>query len=153
VGRGTAPLAPGAVTWSLDGQTELPELPGLDDSDRERGQTFGVLVPSMFVCAHIDYVRFVRTLPVSPEETRLVVEWLFSSDVLERGDTGVLDRMTALGALVVEQDARACELNQRGLRWRRHEQGVLVPQESDVHDFHRWVRNALGELPPRDEQP
>jgi Rieske 2Fe-2S family protein len=153
VGRGTAPLAPGAVTWSLDGQTELPELPGLDDSDRERGQTFGVLVPSMFVCAHIDYVRFVRTLPVSPEETRLVVEWLFSSDVLERGDTGVLDRMTALGALVVEQDARVCELNQRGLRCRRHEQGVLVPQESDVHDFHRWVRNALGELPPRDEQP
>jgi Rieske 2Fe-2S family protein len=34
VGRGAAPLAPGAVTWSLDGQTDLPELPGLDDADR-----------------------------------------------------------------------------------------------------------------------
>jgi Rieske 2Fe-2S family protein len=153
VGRGTAPLAPGAVTWSLDGQTELPELPGLDDADRERGQSFGVVVPSMFTCAHIDYVRSVRALPVSPEETRLVVEWLFSSDVLERGDPGVLERTTALGALVVEQDARACELNQRGLRCLRHEQGVLVPQEYQVHEFHRWVRSALNEAPPRGEQP
>jgi Rieske 2Fe-2S family protein len=138
---------PGAVTWSLDGQTELPELPGLDDADRERGQSFGMLLPSVFVCAHIDYVRAVRVLPVSPEETRLVVEWLFSQDALERGDPGLPERATALGALVVEQDARVCELNQRGLRCHRHEQGVLVPQEYQVHDFHRWVSSALGELP------
>jgi Rieske 2Fe-2S family protein len=152
VGRGTAPLAPGAVTWSLDGQTELPELPGLDDADRERGQSFGMLVPSVFLCAHIDYVRSVRALPVSPEETRLVVEWLFSSDVLERGDPGVLERTTALGALVVEQDARACELNQRGLHSCRHERGVLVPQEYQILEFHHWIRHALGELPPFDER-
>jgi Rieske 2Fe-2S family protein len=152
VGRGTAPLAPGAVTWSLDGQTELSELPGLDDADRERGQSFGMLLPSVFVCAHIDYVRAVRVLPVSPEETRLVVEWLFSQDALEGGDPGLPERATALGALVVEQDARVCELNQRGLHCFRHERGVLVPQEYQVHDFHRWVSSALGELPPLAEQ-
>jgi len=145
VGRGTAPLAPGAVTWSLDGRSELAELRGLDEEDRRRGQSFGVLIPSVFVCAHIDYVRSVRALPISPEETRLVVEWLFASDLLERGDPAVLDRATALGARVVEQDARACELNQRGLHCLRHEQGVLVPQEYQVHQFHRWVRAALEE--------
>jgi Rieske 2Fe-2S family protein len=146
VGGWTTPLAPGAVTWSLDGQTELPVLPGLDDADRERGQTFGVLVPSMFVCAHIDYVRSVRALPVSPEKTRLVVEWLFSEEVIERGDPEVLKRTTELGTRVVEQDARACELNQKGLHCLPHAQGVLVPQEYGVHEFHRWVSRALDEV-------
>lgn len=144
VGRGMAPLAPGAVTWTLDGQTELPELPGLDDADRERGQSFGVLLPTLFVCAHIDYVRTVHILPLSPEKTRLVVEWLFSKEALEQGDAGLRERATALGVLVVEQDARACELNQRGLRCLQHERGVLVPQEYDVLNFHHWIRNALG---------
>ncbi len=147
VGRGTAPLAPGALTWTLDGQTELPELPGLDDADRERGQSFGMLLPSVFVCAHIDYVRTARILPVSPEQTRLVVEWLFSKEALDRGDPGLPERATALGALVTEQAARVCEINQRGLRCLCHEGGVLLPQEYEVHDFHRWVRNALDEAP------
>ena len=152
MGKEAAPLAPGAVTWTLDGKSELPELPGLDDADRERGHSFGTLLPSVFVCAHIDHVRTGRVLPVSPEETLVVVEWLFSKDVLERGDAGLPERATALGALVLEQDARVCELNQQGLHCLRHERGVLVPQEYEVRDFHRWVRNALGETLPLDER-
>jgi len=152
VGRRTPPLAPGAVTWTLDGKSELPELPGLDDADRERGHSFGTLLPSVYVCAHIDHVRTGRLLPVSPEETLMVVEWLFAKEVLKRDDPGLLERSTALGALVFEQDARACELNQQGLRCLRHERGVLVPQEYPVRDFHHWVRSALGEAPPPDEQ-
>jgi len=80
------------------------------------------------------------------------VEWLFSEEALERDDAELLERVTALGALVVEQDARVCELNQRGLHCLQHERGVLVPQEYQVLDFHHWIRNALTELPPLDEQ-
>jgi Rieske 2Fe-2S family protein len=152
VGKEAAQLAPGAVTWTLDGKSELPELPGLDDADRERGHSFGTLLPSVFVSAHVDHVRTGHVLPVSPEETLIVMEWLFPKEVLERSDPGMPERATALGALVLEQDARACELNQQGLRCLRHEQGVLVPQEYEVRDFHRWVRSALGETSPIDEK-
>jgi len=152
VGKGTAPLAPGAVTWTLDGKNELPELPGLDDADRERGQSFGTLLPSVFLSAHVDFVRSARVLPVSPEETLVVMEWLFAKEALESGEPELIERATELGALVLEQDARACELNQRGLRCLRHERGVLVPQEYLVRDFHRWVCGALKEAPRIDEQ-
>ena len=47
--------------------------------------------------------------------------------------------------LVMDQDASACELNQRGLRSRTHEAGILMPQEYAVHQFHQWVQQALAD--------
>ncbi len=143
-GAADAALAPGAVTWTLDGASRLAPLPGLAEAERSRGHSFAVLLPSVFLVAHVDYVRSVRMLPRGPEETELVVEWLFHAETLERPDFD-LEHAVALGRRVVEQDARVCELNQRGLHSRRHDHGVLVPQEYAVHEFQQWVRRALGE--------
>ena len=41
---------------------------------------------------------------------------------------------------VLEEDAGVCEINQRGLHSSRHEAGVLMPEEYDIHRFHEWVR-------------
>jgi Rieske 2Fe-2S family protein len=139
-----ARLAPGAITWTLDGQTRLPHFPGLSQEQRAAGQTFGVMPPGFFVVAHVDYARAVRVLPRGPEKTQLQVEWLFDSAVLARPDFD-LEHATALGRRVVEQDASICERNQRGLRSRRHAHGVLVPQEYGVLAFHDWLRRGLGE--------
>jgi Rieske 2Fe-2S family protein len=146
-GAAGAPLAPGARTWTLDGASDLPSLPGLDAEEQARGQTFGVLLPTMFVVGHPDYVRSVRMLPRGPEHTELVIEWLFEPATLEREDFD-LERSVALGRRVVEQDARVCEINQRGLHSRRHERGVLVAQEYGVFEFQQWVRQALATQPP-----
>jgi Rieske 2Fe-2S family protein len=137
-------LAPGAVTWSLDGQTDLPHFPDLTETERRRGQTFGILRPGVFLVAHVDYARIVRVLPRGPERIELSTEWLFPASVVASPDFD-RERATALGALVVEQDARICELNQRGLHCRRHDTGVLVPQEYGVHEFQSWVRRELDE--------
>ena len=51
--------------------------------------------------------------------------------------------MVGLSRLVVEQDGKACELNQRGLHSRRHREGVLVPQENWIAEFHSWLRDRL----------
>jgi len=139
---GSGPLAPGAVTWTLDGRSELPPLPGLGEAERRRGQVFGVSWPSTFVVAHVDYARSVRLRPIGPEQTELVVEWLFDPAVLASGDLD-LERIVALGRLVVEQDSRACERNQQGLHSLAHRQGVLVPQEYGVFAFQQWVREQL----------
>jgi Rieske 2Fe-2S family protein len=137
-------LAAGALTWTLDGQTRLPHFPGLSPEQRGAGQTFGVMAPGFFVVAHVDYARAVRVLARGPEQTQLQVEWLFDPEVLARPDFD-LEHATALGRLVVEQDASICERNQRGLRSRRHAQGVVVPQEYGVFAFHEWLRRGLGE--------
>jgi len=96
----------------------------------------------MFVVAHRDYVRSVRMLPRGPERIDMVIDWLFAPETLERPDFD-LEHCVALGRLVVEQDARVCERNQRGLHSMRHEAGVLVAQEYGVHEFQEWVRQAL----------
>jgi Rieske 2Fe-2S family protein len=136
-----AGLAEGAVTWTLDGSSRLPAFEGLDAAERRRGQSFGVLPPSFFAVAHVDYVRFARMRPLGPERMQLCMEWLFHPEVLERG----FDREHAvsLGERVMEQDARACEWNQEGLHCAPHRQGVLVPQEYGVLEFHDWIRKGL----------
>ena len=136
------PLAEGAVTWTLDGQSRLPTLPGLSEEEKLRGQTYWTLEPSFFVVAHRDYARCARILPRGTEQTEIQMEWLFPPSVLERDDFD-LDHATALGRRVVEQDMQACELNQRGLRALPHEHGVLVKQEYWVHRFQQWVLERL----------
>jgi Rieske 2Fe-2S family protein len=138
-----APLRPGAVTWTLDGASDLPGFASLTPEERAAGMTFVTLLPTMFVVAHVDYVRSVRVRPLGPEVTELTVDWLVAPEVaaseLDR------ERLCAMGRLVVAQDARVCEVNQRGLRSRAHEHGVLVAQEHGVHALHCWIRERLGE--------
>jgi Rieske 2Fe-2S family protein len=138
-------VAPGHVTWTLDGQTGLPLIEGPSEADRALGVAFASFTASLFVVAHPDYVRSVRIAPRGPEQVELTVDWLLPDGVAER-HPGELERMYALGRLVVAQDGRVCELNQQGLRSRRHRAGVLMPQEQSVREFHAWLRTRLAEV-------
>ena len=142
-GRAGSPLAPGAVTWTLDGTTQLASFPDLNESERGAGMTFLTLLPGMFVVAHLDYVRTVRVRPLGPEQTELVVDWLLSPEA-RASPAFDLEKLVALGRLVVMQDGRVCETNQRGLRSRAHAAGVLVPQEHGVYELHEWIRARLA---------
>ena len=51
--------------------------------------------------------------------------------------------ITNFASIVLEQDAEAAEMNQRGLRSPRFEAGRLMPQEFYIHHFHEWVRQRL----------
>jgi len=72
------------------------------------------------------------------------MEWLFDPAVLARGEVD-LERVVALGRLLVEQDGGASERNQQGLHCLAHERDVLVPQEYGVFAFQPWVREQLGD--------
>jgi Rieske 2Fe-2S family protein len=89
-------------------------------------------------------VRSVSLLPLGPETTQLTAEWLFSPSTLHNPDFN-LKNVTDFATLVMEQDARVCELNQRGLRAIPHGQGILVPHEAEVYHFQQWVRSEMGE--------
>jgi Rieske 2Fe-2S family protein len=138
-------VAPGFKTWTLDGQSALPLIEGPSAADRALGVVFASITASLFVVAHPDYVRSVRIAPRGPEQVELTVDWLLPPGVAGRHADGI-EKMLALGRLLIAQDGRACELNQQGLRSRRHREGVLMPQEETLHEFHGWLRSRLAEV-------
>ena len=140
-------LRDGAETWSRDGQAHGPVFSGLTPAERAAGQTYATSLPSMFIVGHVDYVRTVRLVPLGPEQTELTAEWLFSPEALAAPQADI-DNIVAFGRQVLEEDAAICEVNQKGLRSMRHQAGVLMPEEYDLHRFHNWVRERHTALAP-----
>ncbi|HEV7254936.1 MAG TPA: aromatic ring-hydroxylating dioxygenase subunit alpha [Mesorhizobium sp.] len=136
-------LKPGRRTWTVDGRACGPEFADLTDAEREAGHTFVTLLPSVFVCAHVDYVRAVRVTPVGPEETELRVEWLFAPETLQAPGFD-LANVVDFATTVLNEDSAACEMNQRGLRSSRYRGGTLMPQEFDLFRFHEWIRQRMA---------
>lgn len=141
-----APQAPrlksGAETWTMTGAPVAPPFPGLTEAERQAGYTFVTLWPSMFVVAHLDYVRSVRLEPLGHDRTRLVAEWHFAPETLDQPgfDPG---RAADFAKIVLTQDGDACEMNQRGIASPAHERGRLMPEEYEIYRFHKWVLNQM----------
>ena len=134
----------GKITWTIDGQTKLPLIEGLSAEEVKRGMVYASFTASMFVVGHPDYVRSVRIYPTDAESTDLIIDWYLMPGTKEK-HADKIEHMLELGRLVVEQDGELCELNQRGLKSKAHEHGVLVPQEYWVWDFHEWIKARLNE--------
>ena len=135
-------LKKGAVTWTLDGQPCGPAFPNLTEAERKTAANFVTIYPTAFIVAHVDYARVVSLVPTGPETTRLTAEWLFSPVTLAQKGFDPA-KVAAFAAIVLEQDAEAAEMNQRGLKSPRYGAGRLMPQEFDIHRFHGWVLDRL----------
>ncbi len=137
-------LRAGAETWSTSGRACGETFAQLSAEEIRRGQSYFVSLPSVFIAAHVDYMRTVRVLPLGPESTELEVEWLFPPATLARADFDLED-VTGFARRVLQQDAAASETNQRGLHALPFEQGVLMPEEHYVKAFQDWVRDRLAQ--------
>lgn len=135
-------LKAGAKSWTMNGQPCGPEFPDLTEAERAAGQTFVTLMPTMFIVAHVDYVRAVSLRPLGPELTELKAEWLFLPDTLASSGFD-MGNVVNFAGLVMSQDGEACEMNQRGLKCAKFERGTLMPQEFDVYRFQQWVKGAM----------
>ena len=98
----------------------------------------------LFACARsLSTKEETGTLrPLAPERTELVAEWLFTPETLADPEYD-LNNVVDFARLVIEQDAKACELSQRGLHAAPLEVGVLMPEEYLLKHFHDWVRAGL----------
>ncbi|MHB8475289.1 MAG: aromatic ring-hydroxylating oxygenase subunit alpha [Steroidobacteraceae bacterium] len=136
-------LRSGAATWSLDGKTTGVPFAGLSEADRKAGYVYMTGLPSVFLVGHVDYVRVVRLLPLSPELSELRVEYLFSPQTLADPQFD-LRNVVDFTNRVMTEDAQVCELNQLGLRARPHLRGVVMPEEYVVRQFHEWLLAQLA---------
>ena len=127
---------------AIDGQAVGNSFEGLTEQERKTGYHYVVNQPSVFIAAHIDYVRIVRLLPLAVGQTELQVDWLFSEESLADKSINI-EEAAAFAKLVMQQDAMVSELNQKGLQCIEHQHGVLMPEEYDVHNFQNWVREQL----------
>jgi glycine betaine catabolism A len=136
-------LRSGASTWSSDGQLTGIPFSGISADDRRRGAVYITGLPSMFMVAHLDYVRTVRVRPLAPQSTELRVEYLFSAETLAKPGFD-LRNIVDFANTVLSEDAEVCELNQRGLHAAPHVAGVVMPEEYVVRQFHDWVGSELA---------
>lgn len=135
-------LRPGAESWTPTGAPCGPAFPGLTDAERRAGHSFVTLWPSAYVVAHVDYVRSVRLVPLSPTRTRLIAEWHFAPETLAQ-DGFDAAAIAAFAQTVLDEDAAAAEMNQRGLTSPAFAHARLMPEEYEIHRFHRWVLSRL----------
>lgn len=138
----TRNLKPGAESWTTDGKPCGPVFDGLTEEERRRGYTFLTLWPSIYVVAHVDYVRAVRIEPLTPERTRLTSEWYFPRATLEQPGFDAA-QVASFAKLVLSQDGEAAETNQRGLNSAAFTRGRLMPEEYEIHRFHDWLLKAM----------
>jgi Rieske 2Fe-2S family protein len=135
-------LKPGAESWTMTGAPCGPVFPDLTAEERQNGYNFVTVYPTLYVVAHVDYVRSVRLEPLGPERTRLTAEWHFPAETLAQPGFDAAE-VAAFAKIVLEQDGDAAEMNQRGLRSPAHDRGRLMPQEFDIARFHDWVLTEM----------
>ena len=135
-------LRTGAESWSMDGNPVGVPFPGVSPEDRKAGHLYMTSVPSMFIVAHVDYVRVVRLLPLGPERTEMSIEFLFLPETLADPKRDLMNAVEFTD-IVMSEDAEICELNQHGLRALPHAAGVLMPEEYAIRQFQNWVRSEL----------
>ena len=139
-------LRTGARSWTMDGAPCGPEFPDLSEAERMAGYNFVTLWPSTYVVAHVDYVRSVRIQPLAPERTRLTAEWYFSPEALAQPGFDAA-AVAAFAKIVMTQDGEAAEMNQRGIRSPAFRAARLMPEEYEIHRFHRWLRCEMEKAP------
>jgi len=137
-------LRPGAASWTMTGAPCGAEFAGLAPDERRNGYNFVTLYPTMFIVAHVDHVRAVRLEPTGPETTRLTAEWYFLPETLAQPGFDAA-KVAAFAEIVLAQDAEAVEMNQRGLHSPAFSRARLMPQEYEIHRFHRWVQAQMGD--------
>lgn len=133
----------GAESWSMDGKPVGVPFPKVSSEDRKAGHVYMTSVPSVFMVAHVDYVRVVRLRPLGPERTHMSIEFLFLPETLTDPRSN-LTSAVEFTDIVMSEDAGICELNQRGLHALPHARGVLMPEEYALRQFHDWVRSELA---------
>ena len=131
-------MKPGAMTWTATGAPCGPEFSGLTAPERRAGYLFVTIYPTMFVVAHVDYVRAIIFEPLAPDLTRVRGEWYFAQETLDQPGFDAV-AVAEFAKLVLRQDAEVVEMNQRGLRSPAYTKGTLMPEEYAIRQFDQWV--------------
>ena len=130
-----------SMVWS--GYTKRPPLKGMTEEDRRRVDYYFAF-PHMFFSLHPDYLMVHRLWPRSPSHTTIECDWYFDGGVMKQPDFDPSDAVD-LWDLINRQDWSVCERTQKGTHSRAWKGGRFSAQESQVHDFERYIAKRMTE--------
>ncbi len=105
------------------------------------------LFPSMFLSLHPDYVLVHRLERISPNQTRIICEWLFHPEEMSR--TGFSPSSAVeFWDITNKQDWHVCELSQKGISSRGYVPGPYSNLESLLAAFDREYLQRMNALAP-----
>jgi Rieske 2Fe-2S family protein len=144
VGQGTE-FAEDIEGFTLSGNGHREMLPGLLPSDDRLYYGF-VIWPNLFVNLLPDHVILHTLLPLGPERSRVVCDWLFAPEEIAKPDFDPQDTVDVFD-ITNRQDWDVCERTQLGMRSRAYENGgFYVTNEQHIAVFRDLVLQQLGEI-------
>jgi phenylpropionate dioxygenase-like ring-hydroxylating dioxygenase large terminal subunit len=137
------PHREGAYTFTTTGTTSRAALPALDNDERTRHK--GELIyPNLLLSLCADHVAAFTIFPHGPAKTRVVCEFLFHPDEMERADFDPSDAVD-FWDIVNGQDWRICEGVQAGMRSHAFRFGYYAPMEDASLDIRRYIAARMGD--------
>jgi Rieske 2Fe-2S family protein len=135
----------GLTSFTATGLSTLPTLPGLDEVDQHT--FYGVyLFPNLILNYHSETVNAVTIVPIAPDRTRVISEFLFRPETIAAGGFDPSE-VVDFRDQVAHQDWQVCELAQRGVSSRFYTAGMYPRQEKWIAAFNRRYLDARGPLP------
>jgi Rieske 2Fe-2S family protein len=135
---GRMDLRPGVETMSMDGTCPRSPLPGLDEADRRRVYYYAVF-PNLLLTLHPDYMMTHTLWPLAADRTRVLCEWHFHPDELDRPGFDATD-VVEFWDMTNRQDWHVCELSQSGIGSRAYTPGPYSNREDLLYAFDQMIR-------------
>jgi Rieske 2Fe-2S family protein len=133
----------GATSFTMEGRSELPKLPGLLPEDHSR--YYGSYsFPNLMLNLHPDCVMYYLAYPTGPSHTTIVSEYLFRPEVI--ADAGMFkpEPVVRFWDLISKQDWEVCERAQTGVGSRAYTSGVYPRQDRFLYAFNEEYRARMG---------
>jgi glycine betaine catabolism A len=135
-------LLAGANSFSANGRSSLPLLPGIspDQADIYQG---AIAFPNMFIDVTGTSVIVSGLYPNGAGETTVVMEYLVAADTLLKPDFD-MSEIVEFSELVGKQDYVVCERVQQGVGSQSFDHGVFTKKDQYVLDFVNHYRAAIA---------
>ena len=137
-----ATLAEGMEAFNITGKASRPPLKGLlpEDMRKYYGE---VLLPNLLINLLDDHVVTHIVLPLAPDRSLIICQWLFDADISARPDFDPMDAVE-LFDIVNKQDWEVCEMAQHGMSSKAYKNGgVYVPTEHHIRAFANFIEQQL----------
>lgn len=139
---GSMELREGVRTLSLDEKTTRAPLPGLDAEQRRRVYYYALL-PNLLLNLHPDYMLTFELWPLAVDRTRVVCEWHFHPDEIEKHSFDPKDAVD-FWDLTNRQDWELSDRAQQGISTLGYRPGPYSNREELLVGLDRFVLERLA---------
>jgi Rieske 2Fe-2S family protein len=136
------PHREGAFTFTFSGTSGRAPFETLNDEERVR-HNGELIYPNFMLSLSADHVAAFSLWPQGPERTRIVCDFLFDRNEMNKADFDPSDAVE-FWHLVNRQDWRICESVQSGMHSRAFQFGYYAPMEDASLDIRRYIAARLG---------